>query len=223
MLQVEEVPRVLFLPIDEELFFRLSLLVLLFTYGAIRSYYERKVRAKDPGMRKRRFRLGNSKYERRRDIVIQDILAAAYPIPVLLYIIYPPWRTWFVIPFPVPIWVQMIGLCLAVLSLIFLVWTHRTLGLFWTFKLEIREKHKLVTSGPYSRIRHPMYAALLAFMFATGIIAVDWLILVITALNLPLIYKRIEGEEQMMIDHFGNEYLQYMRRTRRLLPRLRRK
>jgi protein-S-isoprenylcysteine O-methyltransferase Ste14 len=213
----------LFFGIDEELFFRLALLVLLFMYGGIRSYYERKVKAVDPDIRKRRFRLGRTGYERKRDVILQSIMSLAYPVPVLLYIIYPQWRTWSAIPFPIPIWVQILGLVLAVLSLGFLVWTHRTLGTFWTFKLEIRPKHKLVTWGPYSRIRHPMYTALLVFMLATGIMATDWLILVISALNLPIIYKRIDGEEQMMIDHFGNEYREYMHRTRRLLPRLRRK
>jgi protein-S-isoprenylcysteine O-methyltransferase Ste14 len=213
---------VLFFQLDDELFLRSALLVLLFIYGGIRGYYERKVRVIDPGMRRRRFRLGRSKYERGRDIVLQDILAVAWAIPVLLYIIYPPWRTWFVIPFPVPSWLQVLGIGIAAISLIFLVWTHRALGLFWTFKLEMRPKHKLVTWGPYSRIRHPMYTALLVFMLATGMIAVDWVILVITALNLPVIWRRIKGEEQMLIDRFGNEYREYMHRTRRLLPRLRR-
>jgi len=211
------------LPINEELFFRLTLLVLLTMYGGIRGYYERKVKAVDPDIRRRRFRLKGSKYERKRDLVLQELASIAYAVPVLLYIVYPPWRTWSAIPFPIPIWVEILGVGLAVLSLGLLVWTHRTLGLFWTFKLELKPKHKLVTWGPYSRIRHPMYAAVLTLMFATGMIAADWLILVVSALNLLVVYKRIYSEERMMIDHFGDEYREYMRHTRRLLPRLRRK
>lgn len=211
------------LRINEELFFRLALLVLLTMYRGIRWYYERKVKAVDPDIRRRRFRLQGSKYERKSDVMLQELASIAYAVPVLLYMINPAWRTWSAIPFPIPVWVQILGVGLAVLSLGLLVWTHRTLGLYWTFKLEITSKHKLVTWGPYSRIRHPMYAAILTLMFATGLIAADWLILVISALNLLVVYKRIDSEERMMIDHFGDEYREYMHRTRRLLPRLRRK
>ncbi|WXG47554.1 MAG: isoprenylcysteine carboxylmethyltransferase family protein [Candidatus Atabeyarchaeum deiterrae] len=209
--------------VDEELFFRLTMLVLLSAFGGIRAYYERKVKKIDPELRKKRFRLSGSKYERKRDTVLQDMLAIGWAIPMLLYIAYPPWRAWSAIPLPTPIWVIVIGVILAVLSLVLLVWTHRTLGVFWTFKLEIRPKHKLVTWGPYYRIRHPMYTASLIFMFATGMIAADWLILVVSALTLLIINKRIDGEEKMMLDHFGKEYRDYMQRSRRLLPRLRRK
>ena len=209
--------------IDEELFFRSTLLVLLLMFGGIRGYYERKVKAIDPEMRSKRFRLRRSKYERRRDIVLQDLVAIVWAAMMLLYIAYPPWRTWSAIPFPAPIWVELLGVSLGVLSLALLVWAHRALGVYWTFKLEVRPKQRLVTWGPYSRIRHPMYTASLIFMFATGFVAVDWLILVVSALTLLIIYKRIDGEEQMMLDYFGNKYRQYMRRTRRLLPRIRRK
>jgi len=210
------------LPIDKDLFLRSTLLVLLSAFGGIRGYYERKVKAIDPELRSKRYRLRNAKYERRSDLVIQDLLAIAWALPMLLYIVYPPWRTWSAIPFPIPFWFEMLGLGFAVLSLALLVWTHRTLGLFWTFKLEIRPEHKLVTWGPYSRIRHPMYTASSIFMFATGMIASDWLILVVSSLTLLVIYRRIDGEERMMIDHFGEKYREYMRHTRRLLPRLRR-
>jgi protein-S-isoprenylcysteine O-methyltransferase Ste14 len=213
----------LFFQIDEELFFRTTLLVLLFSFGLIRGYYERKVKAIDPQLRSKRYRSQGSKYERKRDLVIQDLLAIAWAVPMLLYIVYPPWRTWSAIPFPTPIWVMVLGVGLAVLSLVLLIWTHKTLGVFWTFKLEIRPKHKLVTWGPYSRIRHPMYTASLIFMFATGMVAADWLILVVSVLTLLIIDKRIDGEEKMMLDHFGKNYRDYMLRSRRLLPRLRRK
>jgi protein-S-isoprenylcysteine O-methyltransferase Ste14 len=68
-----------------------------------------------------------------------------------------------------------------------------------------------------------MYTASLIFMFATGMIAADWLILVVSMLTLLIIDKRIDGEEQMMLDHFGKKYRDYMKRSRRLLPRLLRK
>jgi protein-S-isoprenylcysteine O-methyltransferase Ste14 len=54
-------------------------------------------------------------------------------------------------------------------------------------------------------------------------ITADWLILVVSVLTLLIIYKRTDGEEQMMLDHSGKKYRDYMQRRRRLLPRVRRK
>jgi protein-S-isoprenylcysteine O-methyltransferase Ste14 len=66
-----------------------------------------------------------------------------------------------------------------------------------------------------------MYTASTLFMFSTGLIAADWVILFVSALRLVIILKRIGNEERLLLEHFGDEYRQYMKRTRRLLPRLR--
>jgi protein-S-isoprenylcysteine O-methyltransferase Ste14 len=67
-----------------------------------------------------------------------------------------------------------------------------------------------------------MYTASSLFMFSTGLIATDWVILLVSTLTLIIVLKRIEDEERLLIKHFGDEYQRYMKRTRRLLPRLRR-
>jgi protein-S-isoprenylcysteine O-methyltransferase Ste14 len=98
--------------------------------------------------------------------------------------------------------------------------THRDLGKSWSVTLELREQHRLVTGGIYSRVRHPMYAAF-------------WLWAVAQALLLPnyvaggaglvgfgtLYFLRVGREERLMLGMFGDEYRAYMERTGRLLPR----
>ncbi|MDP6445112.1 MAG: isoprenylcysteine carboxylmethyltransferase family protein, partial [Pirellulaceae bacterium] len=39
--------------------------------------------------------------------------------------------------------------------------SHRDLGTYWSPTLQVRENHQLITSGIYTRIRHPMYAAMM--------------------------------------------------------------
>ena len=100
---------------------------------------------------------------------------------------------------------------------------HRDLGREFSPTLELKEAHRLVATGIYSRIRHPMYTAL--FLIATA-----QLLLIANAVVAPafliafavLYATRIEREERMMLDHFGQAYADYQRRTHRLLPALRR-
>jgi len=218
---------------DSELLFRLVLVILLVIFGAVRGYYTRKAEARDPDFMKKRRREETRTYERRRDVVIQDLSAIAWMIPMLLYLLVPSWRTWATFSslpvlssfamFPGFAWVSWIGVGLGAFSLILLVWVHRTLGEFWTATLEVIPGHKLITHGPYGRIRHPMYTASALFMFSTGLVATDWIILLVSALTLIIVWKRIDNEERLLIEHFGEAYREYMKRTRRLLPRIHRR
>jgi protein-S-isoprenylcysteine O-methyltransferase Ste14 len=218
--------------LNNELVFRLVLVILLGTFGVIRGYYTRKAETRDPGFMKKRHRKETRTYERKRDVAIQDLSAIAWTIPMMLYILVPSWRTWaalsslalpsgFVV-FPGFAWVSWVGVALGVFSLAMLVWVHRTLGESWTATLEVRPGQSLITHGPYGRIRHPMYSASMLFMFSTGLVATDWVILAVSALTLIIVLKRIDNEERLLLEHFGDEYREYMKRTRRLLPRLRR-
>jgi len=79
----------------------------------------------------------------------------------------------------------------------------------------------LVTSGPYQWIRHPIYTAFLLILGATFVISANWLIglsfIGMTALEIA---SRIGFEESLMMEFFGNEYHEYMKRTGRILPKL---
>ena len=78
-----------------------------------------------------------------------------------------------------------------------------------------------MTHGPYSKIRHPVYTATLIYSSALGLVTSNYLIAAMFFLPMAtLVAQRIGQEEQMMIDQFGDEYQQYMKRTNRLLPRI---
>ena len=100
-------------------------------------------------------------------------------------------------------------------------WTHKTLDGNWSNVLEIRENHKLITAGPYRHVRHPMYTAFWLWVIFQGPLlsnAAVWLVGIVTwAITYCL---RVADEEQMMIEQFGRQYEQYMRKTGRLWPKL---
>jgi protein-S-isoprenylcysteine O-methyltransferase len=94
-----------------------------------------------------------------------------------------------------------------------------TLKQQFTTKVSIIEKHKIVETGIYKRIRHPAYLGYLASLFGIGLVLGNWIGL--TALGvLPLagILYRIHVEESALLAYFGPVYREYANRTKRLLP-----
>ena len=100
--------------------------------------------------------------------------------------------------------------------------SHADLGQLWSAHLELREGHTLVTSGIYSRMRHPMYTAIFLIVTAQALLLTNWFAGPAGLVIFTLLYAlRIRPEERMLADQFGPEWEAYARRTPRLLPRLR--
>jgi protein-S-isoprenylcysteine O-methyltransferase Ste14 len=137
---------------------------------------------------------------------------------IVLYAVNPPWLSAFAIPFPA--WARWIGVGLAATSIPLLAWVHHTLGKHWSTSVQLQEGHTLVTSGPYRWVRHPMYAVLFAFFIGVSLISAFWLIVPLVVGSMLMLYMRLDKEEAMMIEQFGDAYRAYMRRTGRLLPHL---
>lgn len=97
--------------------------------------------------------------------------------------------------------------------------SHADLRCNWSPGLEIRDGHELVVQGVYSRIRHPMYAAVWLSSLAQPLLIQNWLagppvLLAVCAFW----FLRVPAEERMMAAHFGDAYAAYAARTGRLLP-----
>jgi len=120
--------------------------------------------------------------------------------------------------FPAPDWLRWAGLGLGITSLGLFAWTHAVLGRFWSPTLQLRRQHRLITAGPYSQIRHPMYSAILGWLISLGLVAANRTPFVFATLGTLIILLRTQGEERMMLEQFGDEYRRYMQRTGRLLP-----
>jgi len=99
--------------------------------------------------------------------------------------------------------------------------SHADLGSSWSITLELHAGHALVTRGVYRRVRHPMYAALLCYACGQALLLPNWFAgpayLVAIAL---MVAFRLGPEERMMREAFGEDYVRYAARTRRLVPGL---
>ncbi len=99
--------------------------------------------------------------------------------------------------------------------------SHADLGKNWSVTLQIRDEHRLVDSGIYRKIRHPMYTAIFLYALAQSFLLANWIAGPACFVAFTVMYAmRIRPEEKMMLDKFGEQYSQYMARTKRLVPGL---
>lgn len=141
---------------------------------------------------------------------------------IILYIFIPGWIAFLSIPLPV--WLRAVMALVSALSIPFVLWSYRTLGRNWVHALEPstfkKKQGELVTRGPYAYVRNPIYLGSFVFIIAMALLASNWLLLLPALVLITIVYAQIANEEDMLVDKFGDEYRQYMRRTPRLFPRI---
>lgn len=110
---------------------------------------------------------------------------------------------------------------LAIASALFAIAAVRELGKQWSLTARVLETHELIRSGPFSRVRHPIYSALLGLLIATGIAfgSPSWTAIG-AAIYLVGTHWRAAREERLLLASFGEAYTDYARRVPRLIPRL---
>jgi protein-S-isoprenylcysteine O-methyltransferase Ste14 len=122
---------------------------------------------------------------------------------------------------PLPLGLRWCGALLGVAATLLLLWVHRSLGQNFSPQLRIRQEHALCTGGLYRWIRHPMYTVLFVLSVAWIIGLANWFVGVFwLTMQAIVIGQRVGKEEAELLEHFGDEYRAYMRRTGRFLPRL---
>ncbi|WP_174280139.1 methyltransferase family protein, partial [Sphingomonas bacterium] len=101
------------------------------------------------------------------------------------------------------------------------VWATRAMGRNWSIAARTRADHSLVTTGPFARIRHPIYSALFLLMLALAI-ATGHVRLLPVAVPLFAIgtFLRIGEEERMLRELFGASYVAWAARVPRFVPGL---
>jgi len=118
---------------------------------------------------------------------------------------------------PSPIW--QIGFFLLCFGILLHGWSRlirHDMATSW----DMSDTQELVTSGPYRAIRHPSYASYMLCFLGLVVMLPSPLTLVLL-LGIPGYYHVAKKEEQLLIYHFGDEYLSYMAKTGMFFPKLR--
>lgn len=115
--------------------------------------------------------------------------------------------------------ISYVGLSFVLLGVILRLIIIKSLGKFFTVDVTIRENHQLKKDGIYKYLRHPSYAASLISFLGMGIALNNWFSLLIIVVPVFCAFAyRIKVEEEALIQQFGNEYIEYKKRTKGLIP-----
>lgn len=115
--------------------------------------------------------------------------------------------------------IQYVGIALILLGTIFRYLFIRSLGKFFTVDVTIRKEHALKTDGIYSVLRHPTYFASLFTFLGLGLYLNNWLSLFLIFVPVFLVFLyRINIEEKALNLEFGEQYADYSKRTKKLIP-----
>lgn len=191
--------------------FRILAALILFTGIGISAYYRRKAD-----------RESGEKISRNVDGSVMMTLIklgglALWSSP-LVYLINPQWMAWSKIGLPEGI--RWLGVGIGILCVIGIYWLFSSIGSGITPTSATRKQHPLVTSGPYRWVRHPLYTVGTALFISFGMMADNWFIAGLGILTFILMAVRTPKEEANLIEKFGDEYREYMKRTGRFFPKL---
>ncbi len=116
---------------------------------------------------------------------------------------------------------MIIGAGFLLISLRLFRLTHKALGKMWSHSLDLREGHKLVTTGIYETVRHPMYTAFWVWAIGAAFLLPNWVAGFSGLVGFgTLFFLRVGQEEEMMKAEFGEEYEAYMQRTKKVFPKV---
>ena len=174
----------------------------------IRAPFERKRRGQ---------KLQQSRYNKQEQYLLLLLTLGGVIVPIL----YAATHGLDFANYTLPAWAGWFGVLLTAISL-FVFWRgHVDLGSNWSPTLAIRAQHELVTRGIYGVIRHPMYASQWIFAIATPLLLHNWIAGLLNLLVfIPFYFLRVDAEEQLMLEQFGEEYRSYMQSVGSVFPRL---
>ena len=195
--------------------FRIAFFILLGVMLAIRIYFNLRLR-----------QAGERHMPERKDIqregwllfISRAVLFFVLIAILVLYLIGHPWMK--ALDLNLPDWLRRLGFAIGGLSIVLLIWIQLVLGRQFSPQLQFRQRHQLITNGPFSRVRHPLYTALDSFGLSLALLSANWFFVAFFVISLVGLWQRVPKEEQMMLDLFGEDYIVYMQRTGRFFPKM---
>jgi protein-S-isoprenylcysteine O-methyltransferase Ste14 len=186
---------------------------LIWLFGVVAWFLIRRVL----GRGARRIKMRDKRVGRREGVVLLASLLGLVVVPAIYVAFDAPVFANYTFH-PALAW---LGLLTFTVSLWLLYRTHKDLGTNWSVTLVVREEHSLITSGVYAYVRHPMYAAFWLWALAQLLLLPNWIAGAAGLVGFGvLFFGRVNAEEKMLIDHFGDDYRRYMARTARIIPGL---
>jgi protein-S-isoprenylcysteine O-methyltransferase Ste14 len=151
------------------------------------------------------------------------LTGASYRIPLVLGIflmVFPK------LPFPLlnsALWIPSplvlgTGVALTAAGLAFAIWARVHLGIYWSGRITLKVAHRVIQSGPYACVRHPIYSGMILALLGTTATLGTVRACIGFVLMFISFVRKLQIEEIWLRSHFGAEYERYQKRVKALIP-----
>jgi protein-S-isoprenylcysteine O-methyltransferase Ste14 len=121
---------------------------------------------------------------------------------------------------PTEAWIAWLGFAVTSLGVVTAIWARYFIGEYWSSRVTLKEGHRLIRSGPYQFVRHPIYTGMLLGAIGRALTIGEWRGILAVVLVLGAHWRKARREESLLTAEFGEEYAAYRRSTGFLFPRL---
>jgi len=117
-------------------------------------------------------------------------------------------------------WLEWLGIALTAAGFALCVWARIHLGQYWSDKIGLKADHRLIRSGPYATLRHPIYSGVLLAITGSTLAIGEWRCVVVFAVMLVNYCIKAAREDRLLAAAFGDAFREHARQAGFLLPRL---
>ncbi|MDD4983928.1 MAG: isoprenylcysteine carboxylmethyltransferase family protein [Candidatus ainarchaeum sp.] len=144
----------------------------------------------------------------RKEDISKQVQDKLIPYRTIFEVIYFALQAWYIISpitrlqallIPtIPGWLVVVGLCFAFVGIALRVWAQFSLGNMWSEKIRLLKNHKLIKTGPYHYLNHPMYLSYIFITIGSFLVTSDWLLLVAGSIYTILSVQKIPKEDLLL-------------------------
>jgi protein-S-isoprenylcysteine O-methyltransferase Ste14 len=120
---------------------------------------------------------------------------------------------------PNEMWIEWLGAVLTLAGALFAIWARYMIGKEWSAEVQIKQGHRLIRTGPYAHIRHPIYTGILLALGGTAMTISEYRAVLGLALFLIGFVRKAKKEESFLAGEFGPAFDEHRRHTGFFLPR----
>jgi len=156
----------------------------------------------------------------RRQSFASRISQAALLVPAFWFLFNPAFRigplAFRILPHSIV--TEIVAIAFTLMGFAIAIWARLYLGGNWSASVTVKEHHQLIQTGPYGVVRHPIYSGI--SLAGVGLAVLNGDVRSVAGLALMVLGWRAKFrlEETFMTEQFGNQYLEYKKHVKALIP-----
>ena len=147
----------------------------------------------------------------------QRLLLLALTAAGALFLAVPP------LPLRAPLWptplpLLIVALAFEVAGVAFAIVAREYLGTMWSGRVTLKEDHRIVQTGPYRLVRHPIYTGILTGLVGLVLVRANAGAILGFVLSALAVARKVAAEEELLRGHFGAAYDEYRHKVAAIIP-----